>query len=135
MKRLNPQAIARPRGAYSQAVISDAGGAILWTAGQVAVDRSGKLVGKGDAEKQLRQIFANLSAILDEAGGSLADIVKLTTYDTNIPSHADAIRRVRGEVFGAELPASTKIEVQRLADPDYLLEVEAIAVLERGHLE
>lgn len=103
-------------------------GDTLYIAGQVALDRQGRLVGKGDAEAQVRQAYANLDAILKEMGGSLGSVVKFTTYLTR-REHLEAFRKVRGEVLQEPYPPNTLLFIQGLANPEYLVEIEAIAVL------
>jgi reactive intermediate/imine deaminase len=117
-----------PQGLYSQAILAE-GCRLLFISGQVPVDDQGQLVGHGDIEAQTRQVFRNLRLILESAGGTLADIVKWTIYDTDVVRHQAALRKVREEIFGGSYPASTKIEVQRLAEPGWLIEIDAIAVL------
>lgn len=110
---------------YSQAVI--AGGAI-YVSGQVAMDASGKVVGKGDMRAQTRQVLNNISAILREGNATLADVVKVTMFVTDM-KRADEAREVRLEYFSQNPPASTGVEVSALAHPDLMIEIEAIAVL------
>lgn len=103
-------------------------GDTVYVAGQIALDVDGDLVGKGDIEAQTQQVYANLQAILEELGGSLEDIVKLTTYLTD-RSHLDAFRRVRNRFFTDAFPPNTLLFVSGLAHPDYLVEIEAVAFL------
>ena len=103
-------------------------GDTVYIAGQIALDTDGNLVGKGDAEAQTHQVYANLQAILEELGGSLEDIVKLTTYLTD-RSHLEAFRRVRNRFFRDPFPPNTLLFVSGLAQPDYLVEIEAVAFL------
>lgn len=103
-------------------------GDTVYIAGQIALDPSGNLVGKGDIEAQTHQVYANLQAILEELGGSLEDIVKLTTYLTD-RGHLDAFRRVRNRFFTDAFPPNTLLFVSGLAHPDYLVEIEAVAYL------
>ena len=103
-------------------------GDTVYIAGQVALDAGGTLVGKGDIEAQTHQVYANLQAILEELGGSLEDIVKLTTYLTE-RSQLDAFRRVRNRFFGDSFPPNTLLFISGLAQPDYLVEIEAVAFL------
>ena len=103
-------------------------GDTFYIAGQIALDVDGNLVGKGDIEAQVHQAYANLQAILDELGGSLDDIVKMTTYLTD-RSQLDAFRRVRDRFFSDPFPPNTLLFISGLAHPDYLIEVEAVAVL------
>ena len=103
-------------------------GDTVYIAGQIALDAGGNLVGKGDIEAQTQQVYANLQAILEELGGSLEDIVKLTTYLTD-RGHLDAFRRVRNRFFTVAFPPNTLLFVSGLAHPDYLVEIEAVAYI------
>ena len=103
-------------------------GDTVYIAGQIALDATGKLVGKGDVEAQTHQTYANLKAILDELGGGLEDIVKLTTYLTD-RSYLEAFRRVRNHFFTEPFPPNTLLFIGGLAHPDYLVEIEAVAYL------
>ena len=103
-------------------------GDTVYIAGQIALDVDGNLVGKGDIEAQTHQVYANLQAIIEELGGSLEDIVKLTTYLTD-RSHLEAFRRVRNRFFRVPFPPNTLLFVSGLAHPDYLVEIEAVAFL------
>jgi 2-iminobutanoate/2-iminopropanoate deaminase len=112
---------------YSHVVVVE-GRRTIFIAGQLARDRDGNVVGKGDMRAQIRQVGENLKAALVAAGATLNDLVKTTTYVTDIDEffkHVD----VRMEYFGA-LPTSTTVEVRRLAHPDFMVEIEAIAVPE-----
>ena len=122
---LNLKSVHSTRG-YSHCVKA---GNTLYISGQVALDLGGKLVGRGDIEAQARQVFGNLKAIVEEAGGSLANVVKITTLLTHFGS-TEAYRKVRAEFFPAAPPASTLHVISSLADKDFLIEVEAIAVLD-----
>ena len=109
-------------------VVSVEGTRTIYVSGQLARNREGEVVGKGDMRAQIRQVGENLKAALEAAGASLADLVKTTTFVTDIDEffrHVD----VRMEYFGAALPTSTTVEVRRLAHPDLLVEVEGIAVV------
>jgi 2-iminobutanoate/2-iminopropanoate deaminase len=103
-------------------------GNTVYIAGQIALDASGNLVGKDDAGAQTHQAYSNLQAILEELGGSLEDIVKMTTYLTD-RSHLGAFRRVRDRFFGDPFPPNTLLFISGLAQPDYLVEIEAVAFL------
>ena len=103
-------------------------GNTVYIAGQVALDRSGNLVGKDDIEAQAEQVYENLKAILNELGGSLEDIVKLTTYLTD-RSQLQGFRHVRNRFFREPFPPNTLVFVSGLAQPEYLVEIEAVAVL------
>jgi enamine deaminase RidA (YjgF/YER057c/UK114 family) len=104
-------------------------GKTLYIAGQVALDVRGNLVGKGDFEAQARQVYTNLRNILREAGGGPENIVKMTTILTDY-GNMESRRKIRKEFFGDIMPPNTLLIVKSLASPDYMIEVEAIAVLE-----
>jgi enamine deaminase RidA (YjgF/YER057c/UK114 family) len=112
---------------YSHVVVAE-GRRTIFIAGQLARDRAGNIVGKGDMRAQIRQVGENLKAALAAAGATLDDLVKTTTYVTDIDEffrHVD----VRMEYFGA-LPTSTTVEVRRLAQADCMVEIDAIAILD-----
>jgi 2-iminobutanoate/2-iminopropanoate deaminase len=112
---------------YSHVVVVE-GRRTIFIAGQLARDRQGNVVGKDDMRAQIRQVGENLKAALAAAGATLNDLVKTTTYVTDIDEffkHVD----VRMEYFGA-LPTSTTVEVRRLAHPDLLVEIDAVAVID-----
>lgn len=126
IERMNPQGISTPTG-YSH-VVTARGGKTIYIAGQVAFDAKGQLVGKGDLAAQTRQVFENLSIALKAAGATFADVVKANTYMRDA-SQVAVVREVRSKYFTKELPASTLVEVPRLANPDFLIEIEVIAVV------
>jgi reactive intermediate/imine deaminase len=103
-------------------------GDILFVSGLTAHDVEGKLVGGTDAAAQTRQILVNLNRVLDAAGATMADVLKVTVFLTNIDDRA-AINPVRQEFFGSARPASTLIEVSRLALPGMKVEIEAVVGL------
>jgi enamine deaminase RidA (YjgF/YER057c/UK114 family) len=124
---LNPPELSKPAG-YTHVVVAPAGRTI-YLSGQVALDKEGKLVGKGDFPAQAGQVFANIDAALKAAHASFADVVKLTFYVTDA-TQAPALRVVRDKyVDTAHPPASTLVEVRRLVREDLLLEVDATAVV------
>jgi len=104
-------------------------GKTLYIAGQVARDVQGRLVGKGDFDAQARQVFTNLKNILQEAGGGLKNIVKSTTILTHY-GNFESYKRIRNEFFGEIMPPNTLMIIESLASPDFMIEVEAIAVLD-----
>ena len=126
-KVLQPKKLQDPRPRYSQAIQTE-GGKLLFIAGQTAVDAQGNLVGKGDIEKQARQVLENLQTILEEAGGSFENLVKTTTYITDI-KYREGLNKVRRDYYKDNPPTSTLVVVKGLANADYLLEIEGIAVL------
>jgi reactive intermediate/imine deaminase len=114
--------LAEPISHYTDAV--EANG-LLFVSGCLAVDADGRLVGD-DVLAQTRQVFANIGAVLDAAGACFADVVKITVYLLDIDDRP-RINAVRQEVFGAARPASTLVEVSRLAVPGARVEIDAIA--------
>ncbi|HZC00054.1 MAG TPA: RidA family protein [Gammaproteobacteria bacterium] len=113
---------------YAQG-IKTTGGTIVWISGQVSQDKHGKMVHKGDFAGQARQALSNLKAMVEAAGGTINDIIKVNTYLTDL-RYREELARVRAEFFPeGKLPASTLVGVTALADPDMLVEIEAIAVL------
>ena len=115
-----------PTEGYSHAARA---GKTLYIAGQVARGRDGRLVGRGNFSAQARQVFTNLKNILEESGASLGHIVKMTTFLTDI-RYRDAFRDIRREFFAEPCPPHTFLVVQSLAMPEYLIEVEAVAILD-----
>ena len=127
-KVIQPKKLSDPRPRYSQAILVTKPGKLLFIAGQTAVDANGNVVGKRDIEAQARQVFENLNTVLKEAGGSIDNIVKTTTYITDV-KYREGLNKVRREYYKKTAPTSTLIVVKGLAHEDYLLEIEAIAVL------
>ena len=126
IERMNPAGLSTPTG-YSH-VVSTRGGRTIYIAGQIALDAKGVLVGKGDLAAQTQQVFANLDTALKAAGATFANVVK-TNYYLRDASQVAVVREIRAKYFTKELPASTLIEVPRLAQPDFLIEIEVIAVV------
>ena len=128
MKRLNPETLFKPQ-AYTQ-VVEATGRRTIFVSGQVSQDAQGNVVAPGDFRGQARQVFANLRAALEAAGASPADVTKVTMFIVDYePELRPVLAEARAEFLaGAEPPASTLIGIAALADPAYLLEIEAIAV-------
>jgi enamine deaminase RidA (YjgF/YER057c/UK114 family) len=103
-------------------------GRVLFIAGQTASDKDGNVVGKGDIEAQTTQVFENIVAVLEEAGGSFDNLVMTTTYITD-RKYREGYNRVRQRYYKQEPPTSTLVIVSGLANPDYLIEIAGIAVL------
>jgi enamine deaminase RidA (YjgF/YER057c/UK114 family) len=127
---LAPDGLFKPA-VYSQVVVAN-GQRMVFISGQVSMDARGDLVAPGDFAGQIKQAYANLQTALAGAGASPSDVTKLTTY---VVGYKPELRAVIGEarkaVFGsADLPASTLVGVQALAEREYLVEVEAIAVID-----
>ena len=119
------EGLAEPFSHYTDAVRA---GNLLYVSGCVSIDADGNVVGVGDVVAQARQVFANIGVCLSAAGASFADVVKVTTFLTDIEDRA-MINPVRQEVFGDARPASTLVEVSALVLPEFLIEVEAVAVI------
>jgi len=100
-------------------------GELLFTSGNVANDANGNLVGPGDCEAQSRQVMANIRAIVEAAGASMSDVVKITCFLTDVNDYA-AYGRVRSETFSSSPPASSTVIVAALVRPEFLVEVEAV---------
>lgn len=116
----------RERFAYSYGVRA---GRVLWISGQVALDAEGAIVGVGDVEAQAAQAFDNLRAVVEAAGGTLDDVVATTTYMVD-RAHSQTINEVRQRYLtGAVKPTSTLLVVAGLARPEFLVEIDAVAVL------
>jgi reactive intermediate/imine deaminase len=113
---------------YSQVAVVTSG-AIVFVAGQVALDKSGAIVGKDDFRAQVQQVFENLKAAVEAAGGSFGDVIKLNSYFLDL-SHLPEFREVRDKYIHLKNPpASTAVQVPRLFRPEFLVEIEAVAVV------
>lgn len=129
VRLINPPALPVVPG-YSQVATVHSGDLVV-VAGQVALDARGNTVGIGDFAAQATQVFENLSAALEAAGASLAQLVKLTTFVTDM-THLPTFRSVRDRFLDpAHLPASTLVQVSQLFRPEFLIEIEALAVRSR----
>lgn len=117
-----------PAGHFSQAVAADAKGRIVFISGMTARRPDGSIAGVGDVEAQTRQVCENIKAVVEEAGGTLDDICRVDVFVRNI-EHFEQIHKVRREYFKAPAPASTMVEVTKMVHPDYLIEINAIAVI------
>ena len=113
---------------FSQVVRADAPRGIVFIAGQVALAPDGSLIGAGDVDAQLRQVFANLRAAVGGAGGTLDNVASLTVYLKDIAHHRHYLK-VLAEEFAGRRPAETLLQVAALGLPELLVEIQAIAVL------
>ena len=124
---VNPTTL-HPSAGYSHAVEST-GGKTIYISGQVALDPGGNLIGKDDLRGQTRQVFRNLQAALKGAGAEFDSVVKLNYFLLDI-SQIQVVRQVRDEFVNTEHPpASSAIEVRRLVRDEFLIEIDAIAVV------
>ena len=123
---LSPDDLPKPVG-YSHAVEAT-GGRLIYISGQVPLDADGELVGAGDFAAQTRQVFENLTVALGAADASWTDVVKLTYFLTDA-GELTTVRGIRDEYVNTEQPpASTLVEVSRLASEDFMVEIEAVAI-------
>lgn len=130
---VNPPTLAKPVG-YSHA-FEVRGGRILFLAGQIAFDKDGTVVGRGDIVAQFRQVCENLKTVVQAQGGTLQDVIKLNIYvldKNNYRANGRAIGQVYREYFGRHYPAMTLMEVKGLYDETEgaMLEIEGIAALD-----
>jgi reactive intermediate/imine deaminase len=128
-KIIQPEGLPKTMGPYSQCVIGE-GSKFVFIAGQVPEDISGNLVGKDDMAAQTRQVLSNLATAVASAGGTVEDICKITIFVVALDEAAyEVVARVRQEFFKRDYPASTLVEVNRLAKADWLIEIEAYALI------
>jgi reactive intermediate/imine deaminase len=128
-KAMNPETIASPGGNYSHAVRIETGdGILLFVSGQVAFDPDGNLVGEADVARQTEQVFENIKAVLEANGASFQNVVKLSTFMTDIGRLAE-MAEIRRRYLADPPPASTTVEVSALFRPEALIEVEAVAAI------
>ena len=123
VQRINPDGMTQPT-AYSHLVKHDE---LLFIAGQVALDHEGRVVGEGDMVAQVRQVLENLKTVLAAADADFSNVVKINIFTTDI----EAFRQsgdVRRQYFGGYAPASTLVQIERLARPVFMVEIEAIAI-------
>ena len=124
---INPKGLVQPTG-YTHLVIAP-DGRTVYIAGQVAFDSTGKVVGEGDFTAQAERVFRNLKVALESVGGSMADLVKTTTFITDI-KHIAALREARTRYLAkGQPPANTLLVVSGLARAELLIEIEGVAVL------
>lgn len=109
-------------------VVSSTPGRMIFVSGQLARDKNGTVVAPGDMKAQIHQVGHNLRVALEEAGATLQDIVRTTTYVTDIDAFFGCVD-ARMEYFGPGMPTSTTVEVRRLSHPDLMVEVEALAIV------
>ena len=124
IERINPEGMTQPT-AYHHVVRA---GNLLFIAGQVALDGEGTLVGADDMRAQVRQVLENLKTVLTSQNANFSNIVKINIFTTDIDAFREAAD-VRGTYFQCSPPASTRVQIERLAQPEFLVEIEAIAVV------
>jgi enamine deaminase RidA (YjgF/YER057c/UK114 family) len=127
---LNPQSLC-PTFGWTHVAVST-GRRTIYISGQVAVDAKGQVVGLGDLKQQTEQAFRNVQLALEVAGATFADVVKTSLFVVGLkPEHVPIIREVRARYVSKDTPpTSTLVGVSALVGPDWLIEIEAIAVLD-----
>jgi len=130
-QQITSDLMKQPSGHFSHATTVEARGKLVFISGMTARRPDGTVAGIGDIEVQTRQVCDNVKAAVEAAGGTMDDICRVDVYVRNM-EHFEAIHKVRREYFEPPLPASTMVEVTKMTDPDYLIEISAIAVLEDG---
>ncbi len=128
-EHFNPREIWQPFGAFSM-LVAQGDGQVVHLKGQVPLDPDGGLIGKGDLRAQVRQTLENIQAVLASVGGTMADVVSLTHYTTDIGAFMGA-GDIRVQFFAAPYPVTTTVEVARLYDPEIQVEITAIAEIPR----
>jgi enamine deaminase RidA (YjgF/YER057c/UK114 family) len=113
--------------AYSSAVKAT-GGTLVFVAGMTPVDEQRRLVGEGDFDRQVAQVWDNIELALKAAGGTLADIVTMTVFITDM-RHGNRFVELRRQKFGKDFPASALIGIKELAMPGMLIEIQAVAAI------
>ncbi len=124
---INPSSMPKPSG-YSYAVKRT--GTPVFIAGQVAIDNAGKIIGEGDAAAQAEQVFQNLRTVVEASGGTMDDIVKLTIFVTDAAFRSAVVAARQRHFKDGQYPASTYLVISALALPQFLVEIEAVAIVE-----
>ncbi len=124
---IRAKGLSEPISHYSDAVRA---GTTVYVSGQGAIDEHGRLVGRGDVVAQTRKVLDNMKLALAAAGGTLDDVVSVTVYLANVADRPK-VNEVRKEYFGANKPASTLIGINEFALDGMLIEIDAVAVLQR----
>ncbi len=127
-KQIKTDRIRQPNGHFSQATMIEARGRLVFISGMTSRRPDGTIAGIGDIEAQTRQVCENIKAAVETAGGTMDDICRVDVYVRNM-EHFDTIHKVRREYFKPPAPASTMVEISKMTSPEYLIEINAIAVL------
>ncbi len=123
---INPEGVHRPRG-YAHAIKA---GNTIWISGQVAWDDECKAMFKGDMAGQAEIAYEHLKKVLEAAGASIEDVVRLNFYVTDMDAFAKETGDIRRKYLGNYRPPITAVQISRLYDPDLLIEIEAVAVID-----
>jgi 2-iminobutanoate/2-iminopropanoate deaminase len=124
----NPAGVAKPIRDYYSNCVRVSAGQLLFISGQVALDPEGRIVGKGDVRAQTVQVLENIRMILRANGAEMQDVVSVTVYVTDI-AFLDRITDIRMQYFPSDGPASAIVEIAKLAMPELLIEIAAVATL------
>jgi enamine deaminase RidA (YjgF/YER057c/UK114 family) len=127
-RQISTDRIGRPSGHFSQAIAADGRRQLLFISGMTSKRADGSIAGVGDIEAQTRQTCENVKAAVEAAGGSMADICRVDVYVKSMADF-DVIHRVRRQYFPDPPPASTMVQITGFTHPDYLIEINAIAVV------
>ena len=123
IERINPEGMTQPA-AYTHVVRFDR---LLFIAGQISTDSNGNVIGEGDMRAQVRQVHENLKAVLASQGADFGDVTKITIYTTDIDAFRESAD-IRAGYWTQGAPASTLVQIDRLARPAFLVEIEATAI-------
>jgi reactive intermediate/imine deaminase len=124
----NPRTVAPPLKGYYSNAVRVLSGPLLFISGQIALDKEGKLVGKGDLRAQAVQVLENIRLILKASKADMKDVVQVTVYVTDIRAFRD-IADIRMKYFPKDGPASAIVEISKLALPDLMIEIAAVAAV------
>src|SRR5213082_230043 len=127
-QQIRSDRLRQPSGVFSHATVIEAKGRLVFISGMTSRRVDGTIAGVGDIEAQTRQVCENLKAAVEAAGGTMDDICRVDVYVRNM-EHFEKIHKVRREYFTAPAPASTMVEIAKMTSPDYLIEINAIAVV------
>ncbi len=130
VKMSNPKEVAQPGGHYSQAAVVAGGSELIFISGQVPQNINGETVGIGNITEQAEQVFQNLQAILKAHNATFDSAIKATIYITDM-SRLDEVTAVRSRYFVEPAPASVLVEVSALVDPNWMIEIDLVALVKQ----
>jgi len=127
-REVTSEAIRQPVGVFSQATMIEAQGRLVFISGMTARRADGTIAGVGDITEQTKQVCENIKAAVEAAGGTLDDVCRVDVYVRNM-KYSKSTHDMRKQSLTPPLPASTMVEVTKMVSPDYLIEINAIAVI------
>src|SRR6267378_1376446 len=127
-QQIRSDRLRQPSGVFSHATAIEAEGRLVFISGMTARRPDGTIAGVGDITAQTKQVCENIKAAVEAAGGTLDHVCRVDVYVRNM-EHFQAIHDVRKQYFKPPLPASTMVEIVKMTSPDYLIEINAIAVI------